>query len=307
MNEEAKCHLSFALAKMYEDLGELDQSFSHLSEGNTLRKKLLRYSINQDRALFIKLKETQANVQKNSLEIKQVSTEPVPILIVGMPRSGTTLVEQIISSHSEVFGAGELRYVEQFGLNLSINPKTINTEAISEFRKRYKAAISKLSNKQQFITDKMPQNFRFIPLICAAFPEAKIVHVRRNASATCWSNYKQYFGSNGLGYSYNLKNVVEYYKLYTDIMKLWQSHYDDRIYNFNYEKLTTKQENETKKLIKHLGLNWEDACLSPHKNRRSVRTASQQQVRQQVYKGSSEAWRKYEQYLNGAFDNLPSP
>ena len=89
-------------------------------------------------------------------------------------------------------------------------------------------------------------------------------------------------------------------------MSFWQSEYSDRIYNLNYESLTTDQENQTKKLIKHLGLNWEEACLSPHKNKRSVRTASQQQVRQKVYKGSSEAWRKYEPYLNGAFDGLPA-
>ena len=152
----------------------------------------------------------------------------------------------------------------------------------------------------------MPQNFRFIPLICAALPEAKIIHVERNAAATCWSNYKQYFATQELGYSYNLEDLTTYYKLYTDLMKLWQSQYGDQIYNINYEKLTTDQENETRKLIEHLELKWEEACLSPDKNKRSVRTASQQQVRQKVYKGSSEAWRKYEPFLKGAFDNLPT-
>jgi hypothetical protein len=152
----------------------------------------------------------------------------------------------------------------------------------------------------------MPQNFRFIPLICAAFPEAKIIHVERNAAATCWSNYKQHFVSNSLSYCYDLMDVVEYYNLYKDLMMLWQSQYGDRIYNLNYENLVNDQENQTKKLINHLELNWQDACLSPQYNKRSVRTASQQQVRQKVYKGSSEAWRKYEPYLNGAFDGLPS-
>jgi hypothetical protein len=130
--------------------------------------------------------------------------------------------------------------------------------------------------------------------------------VQRNAAATCWSNYKQYFVSSGIGYSYNLNDIVAYYELYTDLMKLWQSQYGDQIYNVNYEKLTTDQENETRKLIEHLELNWEEACLSPHKNKRSVRTASQQQVRKKVYKGSSEAWRNYEPFLKGAFDKLPS-
>ena len=152
----------------------------------------------------------------------------------------------------------------------------------------------------------MPHNFRFIPLICAAFPEAKIIHVERNAAATCWSNYKQYFVSDGLEYCYDLKDVVQYYNLYKDLMKLWQSEYSDKIYNLNYESLTTDQENETIQLINHLGLTWEDSCLSPQKNKRIVKTASQQQVRQKVYQGSSEEWRKYEPFLNGAFDNLTS-
>ena len=152
----------------------------------------------------------------------------------------------------------------------------------------------------------MPQNFRFIPLICAAFPEAKIIHVKRDAIATCWSNYKQYFVSNSLGYCYDLGDIVEYYNLYNELMKLWQSEYNSRLYNLNYENLTTDQEDQTRKLIKYLGFNWENACLSPQSNKRSVRTASQQQVRQKVYKGSSEAWRKYEPYLNGTFDSLSS-
>ena len=306
LSEDKRCHLSFALAKMYEDIGELDQSYRHLSTGNTLRKKLLKYSINQDQELFTKLKNTQPNLLKNSLEINENSVEPTPIFILGMPRSGTTLVEQIVSSHSDVTGTGELRFVEKYGAALATNAKSVNTASISEFREKYLSKLTKLSRGKQFVTDKMPQNFSFIPLICAAFPEAKIIHVERSAAATCWSNYKQYFRAKGLGYCYDLKDVVTYYELYRDLMKLWQSQHGDRIYNLNYESLTTNQENETKNLIKHLDLNWEEACLSPHLNKRSVRTASQKQVRQQVYQGSSEAWRKYEPYLNGVFDNLRS-
>ena len=305
LNENDKCHFSFALAKMYEDIGKLHQSYAHLSEGNTLRKKLLKYSINHDHELFTKLKNTQPHLLKNSLKINEKLIEATPIFILGMPRSGTTLVEQIISSHSEVLGAGELNYVSQLGVNLSVDPKAINTGAISKFRQMYLSEVSKLSNGKRHITDKMPQNFRFVPLICAALPEAKIIHVKRNVAATCWSNFKQYFPTNGLGYCYDLKDVVDYYKLYNDLTEFWQLQYGDRIYKLNYEDLTTDQENQTRTLIKHIGLSWEDACLSPHKNKRSVRTTSQQQVRQKVYQGSSEAWRKYEPFLNGAFDSLP--
>ena len=109
-----------------------------------------------------------------------------------------------------------------------------------------------------------------------------------------------------MGYSYDLKDVVAYFLLYKDLMKVWQAEYGDRIYNLHYENLTTDQEKQTRKLIKYLQLNWEKACLSPQENKRIVRTASQQQVRQSVYKGSSEAWRKYEPFLDGAFSGLQS-
>ena len=306
LSKDARCSLAFSLAKMYEDVGKLDQAFSYLFEGNALRKNLLNYSINQDIEFFKRLKETQPHFLINSKKIKESSIKTNPIFILGMPRSGTSLVEQIISSHAKVLGAGELKYISKFGEKLAVDPTSINVSAISEFRQKYLSEVSKLSYEKNFVTDKMPQNFHFIPLICAAFPEAKIVHIKRSAAATCWSNYKQYFSAEGLGYSYDLKDVVSYYTLYIDLMDLWQSEYTDRIYNLNYEELTANQESETRKLIDNLGLDWDEACLSPHKNRRIVRTASQQQVKKKVYQGSSEAWRKYEPYLNGAFNSLPS-
>ena len=128
--------------------------------------------------------------------------------------------------------------------------------------------------------------------------------MHRDARATCWSNFKHYFADNNLGFAYDLRDVVSYYQMYLDLMKVWQSQYGNKIYNLDYEKLTNNQEQETRRLIKYLGLSWENRCLSPHKNKRSVATASQQQVRQKVYKGSSKEWEKYETYLNGAFDCL---
>ena len=306
LSEDKRCSLSFALAKMYEDIGKLDYAFSHLIEGNALRKKLLKYSITQDIEFFNKLKETQPHLLKNSIQLKESSIEPTPIFILGMPRSGTSLVEQIISSHSEVVGAGELNYVAHFGKKLPLDPLSINIAAISEFRRRYLSELTKLSYGKSYVTDKMPHNFLYIPLIRAAFPEAQIVHVQRNAAAICWSNYKHYFTTKNLGYCYDLEDVVSYYSLYSELMQFWQLEYSDGIYNLNYEKLTTNQESETRKLVDYLELGWEEACLSPQKNKRIVRTASQQQVRQKVYQSSSEVWRKYEPYLNGAFSSLPS-
>ncbi|MDB4244181.1 tetratricopeptide repeat protein [bacterium] len=304
LSADSRCQLSFALAKMYEDIGSLDQAFSHLCKGNLLRTNLLKYSINQDKELFTKLENAQPYLAKISPKIKKSAITPTPIFILGMPRSGTTLIQQIISSHSDVHGAGELSFISQFGGYLALDTATINTAAILQFRERYLLELSKQSNGEPFVTDKMPQNFCFIPLICAAFPEAKIIHVKRSAAAICWSNYKNFF-SKGLGYSYSLQDVVHYYRLYANLVDLWQSKYGNRIYHLHYEHLITAQENETNRLIEYLELPWEEACLFPHRNKGSVRTTSHQQVRQKVYSGSSEDWRKYEPFLNGAFDSLP--
>ncbi|PQM62387.1 MAG: hypothetical protein CML47_00895, partial [Rhodobacteraceae bacterium] len=159
------------------------------------------------------------------------------------------------------------------------------------------------SEGASYVTDKMPQNFLHIALICSAFPEAKIVHTRRQPAATCWSNFKEYF-PNGINYSFNLDDIVDYYSLYEDLMMFWNQYYKERIYHLDYELLTHNQNSATRDLINHLGLNWEDRCLYPERNNRSVRTASQQQVRSKVYRGSSDDWKKYKPFLEGKFDRI---
>ena len=304
LSADKKCKLSFALAKMYEDIGNLERAFDYLSAGNALRKKLLKYSINQDKQLFIRLKEIQPALAKNALKIENEINSVIPVFIVGMPRSGTTLIEQILSSHSKVLGAGELVYLSQFGKTLATVFNSQSKEALLKLRRCYLGEIKKLSDGHKLITDKNPLNFRLIPLICAALPEAKIIHITRDASAICWSNFKHYFPINGLGYCYDLKDVTTYYNLYTELMQTWQFKYENKIYNLNYEKITTNQLDETRRVIKYLGLEWEEACLHPNENTRYVDTASQLQVKQKVYTGSSSAWKKYEPLLDGALDCL---
>ena len=214
------------------------------------------------------------------------------------------MVEQIISSHSHVHGAGELGILHRFAAPLSNGNQIINSDSILEVRKSYLNELEKVSNGSPFITDKLPQNFFYIGLILKALPEVKIIHVKRNPAATCWSNFKHYFSSTGLGYSYDIEDTVSYFRMYQDLMSFWDDLYGDHIYHLSYDKLTLEQEPETRKLIEHIELGWEDACLSPQDNKRSVRTASQQQVREKVYTGSSDAWRKFEPYLNGVFDEF---
>jgi hypothetical protein len=150
----------------------------------------------------------------------------------------------------------------------------------------------------------MPQNFLYLGLITACFPEAKILHVKRDPAAVCWANYKQWFKSENLGYSYSLEDIVEYYKLYNDLMEFWNNVLKNKIYEVDYEALTINQEDEIKKLIKYLELNWEESCLSPEKNERNVSTASNIQIRNKIFKDSSQKWKKYKPFLDGVLDNL---
>ena len=304
ITDEQSCHLSFALSKASEDLNQIGQSFTYLKMGNELRKKILSYEITQDIELFRQLKKSYSSIAKVALQSVRGTNELKPVFILGMPRSGTTLVEQIVSSHSEVTGAGELDYVKRFGQSIAQGLIKPSIGTISNFRQRYIEALKKRSDNKPIVIDKMPENFLYVGLIFSAFPDAKIIHVNRNPNATCWSNYKHYFATKSLGYSYDLDDTVAYFGLYKDLMQFWQGHYGDSIHNLNYDNLTNNQNDETRKLIQYLGLGWEDDCLSPQSNKRSVRTASNQQVRQKVYQGSSQQWRKFEPYLNGAFDQL---
>ena len=231
----------------------------------------------------------------------------MPIFIVGMPRSGTTLVEQIVSSHSRVTGAGELNFATQFGAGIATGFTEANNESLLNFRSKYFNKLQNFSNGNIFVTDKMPQNFRYIGLLAAAFPEAKILHVKRNPVAVCWSNYKQYFVSKGIGYCHAIDDIITYHKLYEKLMSFWIKSLSKRIYNIDYEQLTVNQELETRQIIEYIGLEWDERCLSPQNNTRSVATASNVQVRKKVYQGSSEQWRKYQPFLTGALDSLLLP
>jgi len=307
ISEEQRCHINFGLAKACEDLGDLEKAFQHYREGNVLRKKLLNYNINQDIELFRQIKSTYPQIEQNSLTPDKLSKNLMPIFIIGLPRSGTTIVEQIISSHSKVTGAGELNFAAQFGSSIARGLSDSNTDSLINFRERYLFKLQSVSNGNLIVTDKMPQNFRYIGLLAAAFPEAKIVHVKRNPAAVCWANYKQYFEVKSTGYCNTIDDVISYHKLYESLMVFWTNTLSKRIYNLDYEQLTVNQESETRQLIDYLDLDWDEKCLSPQNNKRNVATASNVQIRKKVYRDSSEQWKKYQPFLNGAFDSLLSP
>ena len=302
--EKQLYHINFGLAKVYEDLRDFKKAFEHYSEGNALRKKMLNYDINENVEQFNKIKLNYPSILKNSLKSENIEKNLIPIFIVGMPRSGTTLVEQIISSHLKVTGAGELPFVYQFGLALAKGSVDKSSDTLINFRNKYLAKLQNIAKGNLIVTDKMPYNYYFIGLITAAFPEAKIVHVKRNAAAVCWGIYKQCFQNKKIVFSYATKDIVNNYKLYQNIMKFWESSLKDKIYTLEYELLVENQERETRQLIDYLGLDWDEKCLSPQYNTRSVSTASNTQVRKKIYQGSSQQWKKYQPFLNGVFDGL---
>ncbi len=195
--DEDRMHLNFALGKAHGDIGDHDKAFSYLFDGNRLRKDELKYEISSAREEFANIKSTFSE----NLPALDVYKEPdgekgqQPIFILGMPRSGTTLVEQILASHSQVYGAGELALLRQSVDTIEWNSTQLSSDQIQSIRMSYFSGLTKIEASERYITDKMPSNFRWIGFIFAAIPEAKIIHVKRDACATCWSNYKLYFPS----------------------------------------------------------------------------------------------------------------
>lgn len=305
ISEDDRCHICFALAKASEDLKNFAEAFQFYLEGNAIRKKQLGYDRAEEKKLFGKLKESYPSITAHSLE-PEVALLHAPIFIVGMPRSGTSLVEQIISSHPVVAGAGELPFVTQFGRSLALGQASIAGNTLTAFREQYLNALKQRSEAKAKVTDKMPHNFQYLGLIAATLPEAKIIHVKRDPAAVCWSNFTQYFPSNAVRYCYGLGDILHYHELYQDLIRYWHQVLPNRIYDLDYELLTENQEKETRKLIAHLELGWNNACLLPQNNMRGVATASRLQVRQEVYQGSSKKWRRYRPFLGGELDHFGS-
>jgi Tfp pilus assembly protein PilF len=297
--------INFALAYAYEQLGDNKKQFKFLNEANKLRKKESGYSFDTDLTRFTKIKETFKNSfpAVNDSLVKESKIKP--IFIIGMPRSGTSLVHQIMDSHKDVFGAGELTVlspiINQF---FRENNKKNNDleKSILKIRKKYLEVLLKLNVKEKIIVDKMPLNFRHIGFIISSFPEAKILHMRRDPMATCWSIYKYYF--NGNFYSYNQKDLARYFALYTDLMSFWNNVYPNKILEVCYEDLTTNQEKETRKILEYCELDWDEGCLEFYKNKKAVKTTSSLQVRKKMYQGSSEVWKKYDNYLQPLIKGL---
>ena len=220
-SEAEQSELNFALAKAYNDRKEYQLAFEHYLIGNELRKKLLNYNIQEDNRLFLETQNiAEALERENTIQTK--THTPKVIFILGMPRSGTTLIEQIISSHYNVEARGEREFLYNFGTGIITDKYQLSAETLSKFQTNYLSTLKSDNPEITHFTDKFPLNFLFIPLIIHGFPDSKIIHVTRNKIATCWSNFIQYFPANSMRYCYSLDDINSYYNMYVDLMLTWQ-------------------------------------------------------------------------------------
>ena len=312
LRDSRRANIHYALGKAYDDCGEYDKAFEHFEHANEIEAR--RYRFNRERHV-IALQKVKDHFPAALFErfAGAGSTSERPVFVVGMPRSGTTLVEQIIASHPSVHGADELTMIQQCTDRLAAEfgserpyPECIgdiDAATIARFADEYLAHLRTHSTSALRVTDKMPANFWHLGFIALLFPHARVVHCRRDARDVCVSNYFQQYAQ-AHHYTYKLADLGLYYSSYRSLMRHWRSVLPLRMYEIDYERLVEDQETQSKKLIEYCGLEWDERCLEFHKTRRTVFTASHWQVRQPMYRRSSQRWKHYESHMGELFEAL---
>ncbi len=294
--------LYFALGNAYEQTENFEQATKYFTKGNKLKDTTDHYDFQQDLSLCTNIKNISAMEFPLLPYTSKKSNTKQLIYILGLPRSGTSLIEHILSSHSEVFAGGETSLTN--GILRNMNNKTQPyQETVERIRQAYQTH-PRLQTTCSMITDKMPSNFLWIGMIQKIFPDAKIIHSKRDPIATCWSLFKNYFTSNHFNYAYNIENIAKYYALYQNMITHWQQEYPHSFYTLNYETLTENQEEETRKLLEYCGLDFEESCLNFHENKNIITTASSLQLRQEMYQNSSNEWKKYKEHTHSLITAL---
>ena len=308
-----RVQLFFALAKEHEDLEDYETSFRYLTSGADLRRRHMQYDLDADLQVIDRIIETygQVTIDKH-YQVSDVGKEA--IVILGMPRTGSTLVERIIGSHPKVQACGELHNfaAEVVGLckehieNVPDRLALVGATAKLDFQvlgQRYLDSTSNRNGDCERFTDKMPLNFLYCGLIRLALPAAKIIHVTRHPVDTIYAMYKQLFAT-AYPMSYDLAELARYYCAYRKLMDHWYDVCPGTIISINYDELITDQHSESRKLIEACGLDWNDSCLNFDKSGHPTTTASAAQVRQAIYTTSSGRWRSLENQLQPAIDFL---
>jgi tetratricopeptide (TPR) repeat protein len=301
--EHRRMMLHFAVGKAFEDLGDYADAMTHFDAANRVRRQLSRF--NRDEIE----RRTEALIARYTPEFFSDHSwmghdDGTPVLIVGMPRSGTTLLERIVSSHPQVRGCGELTFWSERG------PTWANAAPERLAKARHKLHAAYLRTLQRDApgairaTDKMPFNFFWLGLVHLLFPNARIVHSRRSPIDTCLSIYTTPFTA-AWGFTSAPGDLVSYYRLYRRIMAHWRTVIpSDRLLDVDYEAVVSAPEKAARRLMTFCGVDWDSACLRPEQNRDAVRTASHWQVRQPIYSSSVERWRRYEPWIGELRDLL---
>jgi tetratricopeptide (TPR) repeat protein len=305
--------LHFTLGKAYADIDQPERSFRHLLEGNALKRELVAYDEAATLGLFERIRSTFTG------ELMQDKSgggdpSPLPVFVVGMPRSGTTLVEQILASHSGMFGAGELETfgdaVARLGAEGARFPEmasSMSDDALCRLASCYLGAVRAIAPRAERVIDKLPLNFSFVGLIHLALPGARIIHVRRDPVDTCLSCFSILFGGEQ-PYAYDLGELGRYYRAYDALMAHWRRVMPPGVMlEVQYEDVVEDLEAQARRMVAHCGLAWEAACLAFHETQRPVRTASVAQVRQPIFRTSIGRWRPYRELLQPLLTSLGKP
>jgi tetratricopeptide (TPR) repeat protein len=301
----------FALGRAYEALGRADDAFSHLARGNALKRRELAYDERASTEYFRRIERscTAALLGDGAgVAAGAAVRAPAPIFIIGMPRSGTTLVEQILASHPDVFGAGELYKLAVLARDLGY-PAALaaaGPEQLGALGARYVDELRERAGGAGWVTDKMPANFYYVGLIRRALPDARILHLRRHPVDTCWSCYSRLFTGDNQAFSYDLGELGRYWRAYDALMAHWRLVLPEgAMLEIRYSDLIADLEREARRVLDFCGIPWDDACLSFHEIARPVLTSSAAQVRRPIYRSSLGKWRAYERHLGPLLAELP--
>ena len=309
LNKDQKIFLHFAIGKAYEDKKNFLKATDHIDKGNDLKMSSSTYNLDKEKMLFNNIKNLFANYNFKKTITKKDSKNL--IFIMGMPRSGTTLVEQIISSHPNVYGSGELNFLSRIIYkNFFQEDKLSFKDKFNEFTgadlslisKQYFDFIQNFNSNKNYITDKALFNFQWIGFIKILFPDAKIINCTREPKDNCLSIYKNLFENEG-HWCYNKPELVECYKLYVDLMNFWNKKMPGEIYNIKYEELIENPNFKIRELVDAAGLNWDEKCLKFNENKNAIKTLSVNQARKKIYTSSISLYGKYKPYLKG-FEEL---
>jgi Flp pilus assembly protein TadD len=300
----ARIHLQYALGKYFDDLGDTERAFAHWRQGAALKRRTLRYDADAEDRVMGAIADSFPAGPWAGMRGQGCPSE-LPIFVLGMPRSGTSLVEQILASHPDVHGAGEVPLLRAALTGLEVRPELLQPPSLESgpfadaLRRRgagYIAQLQALGPEAKRVTDKLPNNFRRIGAIHLTLPRAAIVFCRRDLRDVCLSCYQTLF-MKGHPWSYDLVELARYAAAFSRLMEHWRAVLPGRVFELDYEALVADPQTQVRRLLEHCGLGWDEGCLSFHASTRPVRTASLGQVRKPLHAGSVGRWRRYERQL----------